>query len=197
MANPSTTPTTPPAKEIRTASMMNWRVLSPPRAPKAPPNADLASALENGSQHDVHDADAADEERDGGDGHHDGIEKLLSALLLGEELRGDDDVKVTGVAMGGIQDAADDFGVGDASIGRGEMQVETIDLILQITLRVFETVEDRIQWREDEVVHVFGADAGNLGLRGKLWRNDSDYMEPLLVEFDVFADRGGRANTTA
>src|SRR5204863_9469924 len=93
-------------------------------------NAYFASALENGSQHDVHDANAADEERDGGDGHHDGIEKLLGALLLGEELRRDDDVEVAGIAMRGIQDSADDFGVGDAGIGRREMQVETINLIL-------------------------------------------------------------------
>ena len=63
-------------------------------------------------------------------------------------------------------------------------------------MRVFETVKNSIQGRENEVVHVFRADAGNLGLRGELWRNNSDDVAPLLIEFDVFADRRRSAKQT-
>ncbi len=37
-------------------------------------NADFARALENAGQHDVHDADAADQKGNGGDRNHDGVE---------------------------------------------------------------------------------------------------------------------------
>src|SRR6185312_16926766 len=45
-------------------------------------DADFAGALHHRGQHDVHDADAADQQRDGGDGDHDQGEDALRLLLL-------------------------------------------------------------------------------------------------------------------
>ncbi len=61
-----------------------------PRADGAA-HADLARALEHAGQHDVHDADAADQQRDRRDGHHHDVEDALRALLLGEQFGGHDD----------------------------------------------------------------------------------------------------------
>src|SRR6267143_1469615 len=103
-----------------------------------PPGADgtahtnFASAFENSRQHDVHDPDPADEKRNGSDGHHDGVEKLLGTFLLREQLRGDDDVEVARPVMRGVQNAADHFSIGGAALRRGEMQIEAVDLILQL-----------------------------------------------------------------
>ena len=60
---------------------------------------DFTRALENSRQHDVHDPDPADEKRNGSDGHHNGVEKLLGAFLLCEQLGGDDHVEVPRVVM--------------------------------------------------------------------------------------------------
>ena len=61
------------------------------RAPTAFPYADLAYALGHGDHHDVHDADAADEERNAGDrGEQDherrfgGLERLDGVFLVGD-----------------------------------------------------------------------------------------------------------------
>src|SRR6266550_4126686 len=176
MANPSTTPTSPPAKEIRTASMMNWRMMSQRRAPTArrTPISRVRSRMAASMMFMMPMPPTRRE-----------MEAMATMPVL----------KSCSVRFCWARSSAGTVALKSQAL-RGEMQIETNDLILQTTLRVFEPVEDRIQWREDEVVHVFGADAGNLGLRGKLWRNDSDYMAPLLVEFDVFADRGGSAKQT-
>src|SRR6267154_4674636 len=76
------------------------------------------------------------------------------------------------------------------------MQVQTVDLILQKTLGVFETIQDRIQGCVNEIVHVLGAHPGNFRLWSELGRDDPDYPAPLLIELDVFADRRGRAEDT-
>ena len=65
--------------------------------------ANFAGALQNAGQHDVHDADAADQQRDGGDGHHDGVEQMLGALLLGQQLGRHHDAEVVGAVMRRIQ----------------------------------------------------------------------------------------------
>src|SRR4030095_12971800 len=54
-------------------------------------DADLAGALEDVGEHDVHDPDPADEERDARDPSHDDVEDLPRPLALGEQLLGDDD----------------------------------------------------------------------------------------------------------
>src|SRR5205814_217552 len=81
------------------------------RAPRADgaANADFAGTLEDGGQHDVHDADSADKQGNRSDGYHDGVEKLLSAPLLGQKLGGNDDAEVPGIVMRGIEDAANHF----------------------------------------------------------------------------------------
>src|SRR5260370_11597554 len=76
------------------------------------------------------------------------------------------------------------------------MQVETVDLILQKTLGVFETIQNRIQGCVNEIVHVLGAHSGNFRLWRQLWPDDPDYVVPLLIELDVFADLRGRAEET-
>ena len=73
-------------------------------------DANLARALEHAGQHDVHDPDAADEERDRGERHHDEPEDSLGALLFGEQLRRHDQRVVVGGAVRRVQDASDDAG---------------------------------------------------------------------------------------
>src|SRR6266403_821371 len=159
MANPRTTPTSPPAKEISTASMMNWRMMSQRLAPTArrTPISRVRSRM------------AAS----------------MMFMMPMPPTRREMEAMAT---MTVLKSCSVRFCWARSSAGTMTLKSPA--------LRVFETVQDRIQWREDEVVHIFGADAGNLGLRGKLRRNDSDYMAPLLVEFDVFADRGGSAKQT-
>src|SRR5206468_1124703 len=69
--------------------------------------ADLTSAFENGRQQDIHDPNPADEKRDGSNGHHNRVEKLLGTFLLCEQLGGDDDVEVARAVMRGVQNATD------------------------------------------------------------------------------------------
>ncbi len=47
-----------------------------------------------------------------------------------------------------------------------------------------------------KVSGVLSAHSRNFGLRSQLRSDDSDHAAPLLVEFDVFADRGDRAKET-
>ncbi len=54
--------------ETRIASVRNCRMMSPRARPTASADTDLAGALADRDQHDVHHADAADDERDDGDG---------------------------------------------------------------------------------------------------------------------------------
>src|SRR5687768_7188218 len=58
------------------------------------PHADLADALEHRGEHDVHDPDATDDERDRGDGAEDDVEDRLRPLLLLEEELGNGDLEV-------------------------------------------------------------------------------------------------------
>ena len=57
-------------------------------------DADLARLLEHRREHDVHDADAADEQRDAGDQAHHEVEQLLGLLAVLEQRLGHDDVVV-------------------------------------------------------------------------------------------------------
>src|SRR5256886_13897648 len=99
-------------------------------------NAYHTSALENGRQHDVHDPNPADEKRDGSNGHHNRVEKLLGAFLLCEQLGGDDDVEVARPVMRGDQNAADHFGIADARLSRSPMQIKGVDFIPPIAFGV-------------------------------------------------------------
>ena len=64
---PSSTPTSPPSRLSVIASMRNWMRMSGLGAHRDP-DADLPGPLGDTDQHDVHDADAADEQREPGDG---------------------------------------------------------------------------------------------------------------------------------
>lgn len=57
-------------------------------------DADLAGALGDGGEHDIHDTDAADEERNGSDGAEDDVEHALGGLGLAEELERDNEFEV-------------------------------------------------------------------------------------------------------
>ena len=59
--------------------------VQPPGA-DGPPDSDLVRPLQHIGQHDVHDADAADEQRDTGDTAHYDIEDFLRLLVLAEKL---------------------------------------------------------------------------------------------------------------
>ena len=68
MPIPRTMPMTPPIKVSAIASMRNCRLMSALLRADGFAQADLARALRHGREHHVHDADAADEKRDAGDG---------------------------------------------------------------------------------------------------------------------------------
>ena len=77
--------------------------VAPPRADRAA-HADLARALEHRREHDVHDADAADEQRDAGDGAHDDVEEALGLPALLEERLGHDDLVVDDAAVQAVEE---------------------------------------------------------------------------------------------
>ena len=66
----------------------------PARGADGAAHADLARPLEHGGQHDVHDADAAHEQRDAGDAAHDHVEQPLRLPALLEQLLGHDQLVV-------------------------------------------------------------------------------------------------------
>ena len=57
----------PPIRLRTTASIRNWIRMSLPWAPDRHPDADLAGPLGDRDEHDVHDPDPADDQRDAGD----------------------------------------------------------------------------------------------------------------------------------
>ena len=74
-AMPRKMPIMPPMELSVAASMRNCSRMSLPCAPDGDADADLTGALGDAHQHDVHDADAADHQRDARDrakqdGHH-------------------------------------------------------------------------------------------------------------------------------
>ena len=63
----SPTPRAPPVSPSTQASSRNWRRMSEGLAPECLAEADLSDSFGDRDQHDVHDPDAADQQRDGGD----------------------------------------------------------------------------------------------------------------------------------
>src|SRR5437764_5703222 len=80
------------ADHHRFAEKLREHVLLP-SADRAP-NADLPDALEDRREHDVHDPDAADDERDRRDGAEDDVEDRLRPLLLLEQQLGHGNLEV-------------------------------------------------------------------------------------------------------
>ena len=77
---PATTPITPPRNDSSTASTTNWPRMSPLPGADRLADADLPGPLGDGHQHDVHDPDAADEQRDGGDRAEQDREHLVGVV---------------------------------------------------------------------------------------------------------------------
>ena len=91
---PTVTPSTPPTPESTTVSMRNCWVMSRPLRSQGAADADLAGPLGDGRQHDVHDADAADQQRNRRDRAQDDAELPGRALGLEQQFVGDDDVDI-------------------------------------------------------------------------------------------------------
>src|SRR5262245_790700 len=85
-----------------------------PRGADRAAHAYFAGALHHAGEHDVHDADAAHEERNRGDGDHHEQEQPARLLLLREELGRHDDREVARVPVVQVEEAADErTGVAD------------------------------------------------------------------------------------
>ena len=156
-------------------------------------DADFAGALHDGGEHDVHDADAADEQRDGGDRHHDVSEDGLRALLLGEQGGGDGDAEILHVVVRGVEDGGDDFGDFDA-IGVGlQAEVDAIEFVLHDRALVPEAVLQGVERDVDDVVDVLHGAAAVLGAGHDLLAEDADDFQPGIVHLDELADGGAVA----
>jgi len=85
---------TPPPRRPATAHRQHDRLDQelhgnmPALGAQRPADADLPRPLGHGGQHDVHNADAADQQRDGGNGSQHDVEDALGLLRLTQELQG-------------------------------------------------------------------------------------------------------------
>ena len=161
--------------------------------PHGPPDANLARALQHAGQHDVHDADPANQEGNRRKRHHDESEDPLGALLFGEQLRRHDQRVVVGGAVCRVQDAADDAG-GTEHVRRGRhLQVDAIDVVLEPAVAVLQTQERRTHRHVDDVVPILRRNAGHVGLGAELRAHGPDHAEPLFVDLHPLADGIARA----
>ena len=103
-AMPATTPMTPPTSDMVADSMRNCSRMSLPARAEGFAYADFAGALGDGDQHDVHDDDAADDQRDAGDGRDDGAEAIQD--LAQQILKGGAGIDGESVGRAGRQMAA-------------------------------------------------------------------------------------------
>ncbi len=166
------------------------------RAERAP-QADLRRPLEHARQHDVHDADAADEQRDRGERHHHDVEDPLGALLFGEELGRDDERVVVGGAVRGGQDAADCRGRRRDVHVWLQPQIDAVDLVAERAVVVLEAEHGCAGRHVDQVVAILAGHAGDVALHDGLRSGDANHLKPLLVHLDELADRIGRDRTSA
>ena len=75
-------PSPPPRAEVVAASITNCRRMMPLPGPQGLADTDLPGALGDRDQHDVHNADAAHQQRDAGDGRQDGDDRILTMLVM-------------------------------------------------------------------------------------------------------------------
>src|ERR1035438_7212868 len=156
-------------------------------------DADFAGAFHDGGEDDVHNADAAHQQRNGGDGDHDVGEDGLGALLLGEEGGGDGDGEILHGMVGGIEDGGDDFGDLDA-IGAGlQAKVDAIEIVLHVFALVPEAVSQGVERDVDDIIDVEHTAAGVLGAGHHLLAEDADHFHPGIVDLDELADGGSVA----
>ena len=95
-----------------------------------PTDPDLPGPFHHGRQHNVHDADSADQQRDSGNAHHDDLKDQLRLTLLLEEVGRDDGREIAGILVGRRQDGADDLRSLDRVHSRIDFDVNAVDLCL-------------------------------------------------------------------
>ena len=127
IATPMVTPSKPPTPESTTVSIRNCWVMSRRFAPEGAADADLAGALGDGREHDVHDADAADQERDRGDRAEDDAELPGRALGFEQKLVGHDDIDVF-LGVPGLDSGLDDRVRGADLVDRADLKRDLREL---------------------------------------------------------------------
>ncbi|MEZ6017621.1 MAG: hypothetical protein R3F49_21105 [Planctomycetota bacterium] len=100
----------------------------PPLRAEGAAHADLARALGDGRQHDVHDADAADEQRDHRDGPQHHVEDLRGLLLLAEQLERDDHLHVVLRPAAEVERARQQERCGQHLVGRAKLHLDLVEL---------------------------------------------------------------------
>src|SRR5256885_6330329 len=99
-------PTPGDADEHRLAQKLQQDV--PPRSADRAADADLPDALQYRREHDVHDADAADDQGNGRDGTEHDVEDGLGTLLLLQQQLGHSDLEVYDRVVAACEHALDD-----------------------------------------------------------------------------------------
>ena len=102
---PAATPSSPPMAERTPVSTRNCQRMFT-GGPDGASDADLARALGDAGEHDVHDADAADEQRDARHGTEDKVVGELCLARVFEQFVGHDDVHVRHARVAHFHDAA-------------------------------------------------------------------------------------------
>ena len=116
------------------------------------PDTDFARSFQNRRQHDVHNADTADQQRDAGNTDHDHVEDHLRLALLLQQARRHDHREIARILMRGRQDRAHHVGRFDGIDVRIDLHVDAVDLVLQVAGIVFEPAHHRVQRRDDHIV---------------------------------------------
>src|SRR2546427_562523 len=105
-ADENSRPTPGDADEHRLAEKLQQDV--PPRSADRAADADLPDALQYRREHDVHDADAADDQGNGRDGTEHDVEDRLGTLLLLQQQLGHSDLEVHDRVVAAGEHALDD-----------------------------------------------------------------------------------------
>src|SRR5262249_31815079 len=153
-------------------------------------DADFAGALQDRGEHDIHDADAAHQQGDRGDGDHHVGEDRLGALLLREQRGRDGDRKVLHVVVVRIQNRGHHLGGLDAVSGGAQAHVDTVQLVLHILALVPESVLHGIERDVDDVIDIEHGGPGIRRTGHDLLGKHADHLHPRVVYFDELAHRG-------
>jgi hypothetical protein len=124
------------------ASARNWARIWPRVAPRAA-QPELGAAFQDGDDHDVGDADRADQEGDGAEAEEQGVERALGLGPGGEGVRGAGDVDLAGVFRAGLGAElvvdADDGGLG---VGGADVDLRRVPVEAQVLLGAGEADQD-------------------------------------------------------
>src|SRR5262249_3016786 len=153
---------------------------------EAPADSDLAGPLQDVGEHDVHNADAADQQRDAGDAAHDDVENALRALVLFQQFARDDDRIIVGLAMRVREHLADQDRGRFESVDDFETQRNLVKL--RFKALKLEFLERRRERDVDVVAEILQFDSFELILRQVVVGEHADDREPHLVNLDSLAD---------